>query len=83
MIFGVAYWMFPRHSRDRPRRSATLGWAAYALLNAGLLLRTAGEPLHAALPNGRWGALLALGALLQALAGAAFVLNTWSRVRGR
>lgn len=81
VIFGVAYWMFPRYSAERPRGSERLGWLAFVLLNAGLLLRVVGEPLHA-LGSGA-GGLLVASALLQLLAGWAFVLNTWPRVRER
>jgi hypothetical protein len=81
VIFGVAYWMFPRYSAAQPRGSEPLGWAAFALLNAGLLLRIAGEPLYRL---GRpAGAMLVASAVLQLLAGWAFVVNTWPRVRGR
>lgn len=74
MIFGVAHWMFPRHSRDRPLGSEALGWCAYVLLNAGLVLR-------AAHPAGVWGAALVISAAAQWGAAAAFAWNTWPRVR--
>lgn len=83
LIMGVAYWMFPKYSKARPRRSERLGWAAYALLNAGLLLRLVGEPLTAAQPESGAGWLLALSAAVQALAGWAFVVNTWARIKER
>jgi len=75
--------MFPKQSSDRPRGSETLGWATYGLLNAGLLLRAIGEPLAALQPSGAAGWLLAASALLQLLAGWAFVANTWGRVKER
>jgi heme/copper-type cytochrome/quinol oxidase subunit 1 len=81
VIFGVAYWMFPRYSPARPRGHERLGWAAFLLLNGGLLLRIVGEPYHALGQGG--GGLLVASALLQLLAGWAFVLNTWPRVRER
>jgi len=83
LIFGVVFWMFPKQSSDRPRGSETLGWATYGLLNAGLLLRAIGEPLAALQPSGAAGWLLAASALLQLLAGWAFVANTWGRVKER
>src|SRR5512139_1773908 len=62
MIFGVAHWMFPRASRERPRGEARLGWVAFAALNAGLTLRVVTEPFQ-------WqdsgGSALALAGLLQ------------------
>lgn len=81
LIFGVVYWMFPRYSKEKPRGSESLGWATYGLLNVGLVLRTFGEPLHVLQPAASWGWVLALSAVLQWLAGVAFVLNTWARVK--
>jgi hypothetical protein len=46
MIFGVAYWMFPKYSKETPRGSDRLATASYVCLNAGLLLRVLGEPAH-------------------------------------
>ena len=83
LILGVAYWMFPKYSRDLPRGSEALGWASYILLNAGLVLRVVSEPLNALAeaPGSFWGISLAVAALLQWLGGMAFVLNTWGRVK--
>jgi hypothetical protein len=83
LIFGVVFWMFPKQSTERPRGSGALGWATYGLLNLGLLLRAVGEPLAAVQPGGGAGWLLAASALLQLLAGWAFVANTWGRVKER
>lgn len=83
LIFGVVFWMFPKYSADRPRGSERLGWATYGLLNVGLLLRVAAEPWQRAAPGPLPGTLLALSALLQWLAGLAFVVNTWPRVKER
>ena len=83
MIFGVAYWMFPRFSRRRPRGSAALGWATYVLLNLGLLLRLAGEPAEILRSEAGLGWLLVGSATLQWLAAALFVANTWARVKER
>ncbi|MBK8989934.1 MAG: hypothetical protein IPM39_28370 [Chloroflexi bacterium] len=81
MIFGVIYWMFPIVSRAGPRGNAAVGWASFLLLNAGLLLRVMGEPLVSLHPEGWFGWLLALSALLQWLAGLLFVLLTWPRIK--
>ena len=83
LIIGVAYWMFPKYSREQPRRSETLGWVVFILLNAGLILRVIGEPLLALQPESGLGWLLVLSALCQLLAGWGFVLNTWARVKER
>ncbi|MDW8144739.1 MAG: hypothetical protein RMJ48_00320 [Roseiflexaceae bacterium] len=48
LIGGVALWMFPVRSRDRPRGDERLGWIAYGALNSGLFLRAVAEPAHAA-----------------------------------
>ena len=81
LIFGVAHWMFPRASAERPRGREGLVWAALLLLNAGLLVRLVSEPL-AALGHASAPALAASG-LLQFAAAACFTANTWPRVRGR
>lgn len=83
MIFGVAYWMFPRYSRERPRGSAALGWGTYGMLNLGLLLRLAGEPVEVLRLEAELGWLLVGSATLQWVAGALFVANTWGRVKER
>ena len=81
LIFGVAFWLFPRYSAARPRGSERLGWASFALLNIGLVLRIISEPL-AGLGHGV-GGLLVASAVTQFLAGMAFVANTWPRLRER
>lgn len=83
LICGVALWMFPPLSRERPRGDERLGWLTYAALNAGLLLRVIFEPLHTWLPRPWNGWPLALSALLQVLAIGAFVVAIWPRVKGR
>ena len=81
LIFGVAFWLFPKHSSALPRGSDRLGWTCFALLNFGLLLRVVAEPFQGL---GRpTGALLVISAVTQLLAGWAFVANTWPRVRER
>ncbi|HEY7636937.1 MAG TPA: hypothetical protein VH763_15415 [Gemmatimonadales bacterium] len=81
LIFGVAYWMFPRYSAEQPRGSERLGWAGLILLNTGLSLRIIAEPWYSVAGSG--GILLVASALLQLLAGWAFVANTWPRIRER
>uniref|UniRef100_A0A7C1JS19 Uncharacterized protein n=1 Tax=Caldilinea aerophila TaxID=133453 RepID=A0A7C1JS19_9CHLR len=81
LIVGVAYWMFPKWSRERPRGYDTLALATYWLLNAGLLLRVAAEPAQLVSAWPGWGWLVVLAALLQWLAGMTFVVNTWPRVK--
>ncbi len=90
LIFGVAYWMFPlaattrAPARPRPaerRGNERLGWAAFALLNAGLFLRAIGEPAVAVWPGSALGALLPLSAVAQVAAIALLVGFTWGRIR--
>lgn len=81
LIFGVAYWLFPRYSAERPRGSERLGWVSFVLLNAGLLLRIAGEPR--AVLGGEAATVLTASAVAQLCAAMAFVVNTWPRIRER
>jgi uncharacterized membrane protein len=83
LIFGIAFWLFPALSKSEPRGDERQAVATYWLLNSGLLLRVISEPLNAIQPLTLWGWLLALSALLQWLAGMAFVANTWARVKGK
>lgn len=81
LIIGVAYWMFPKFSREQPRGSAALAWSTYLLLNLGLLLRVVAEPIVTLQSSNFWGGLLVAAALLQWLAALTFVANTWPRIK--
>lgn len=81
LIIGVAYWMFPRFTRERPRGYDSLFWATYGLLNAGLILRVFAEPSMAVSAWEGWGTWLAVSALLQWLGGMSFVASIWPRVK--
>ncbi len=83
LIFGMLFWMLPKHSKEQPRGNEKLVWAAYILINVGLVLRIVGEPLNAVRSDLGLGWLLALSALLQLLGGWAFILNAWPRVKVR
>lgn len=83
MIFGVAFWMFPRASRERPRGSEMIVLATYITLNLGLLLRAAAEPAHAVSGGRASGSLLVASAALQWTAGLLFVIHIWGRVKER
>ncbi|HEU5012542.1 MAG TPA: hypothetical protein VFT66_08360 [Roseiflexaceae bacterium] len=83
LICGVALWMFPPFSREQPRGDERLGWATYALLNSGLLLRVVAEPLHAWQPAPWSGWALAISGVLQATSIWIFVAAIWPRVKGR
>jgi len=79
LIIGVAYWMFPKFSKENPRGSEKVAWAVFFLLNAGLLLRIWAEPQ--VMTGTKIGWMLALSAALQLIAGWLFVINTWVRVK--
>ncbi len=80
LIFGVAYWLFPRYSKESPYGHHHLVGAAWGLLNAGLILRIPSEPRAHIDP---WGSLLVASSLLQATAAALLVVYFWSRVKTR
>lgn len=81
MIFGIALWMFPKYTAENPRGHEWLGWATFALLNSGLILRAIFEPLNGISPTRLSNWMLVAAAILQWLSGVAFVANTWKRVR--
>jgi hypothetical protein len=83
LIYGVIYWMFPILSKENLRGDDRLAWAAWGLLNAGLLLRVVFEPWRSLDPQPFNGVLLTLSALLQVLAGWLIVIVCWPRVRER
>ncbi len=83
LIFGVVFWMFPKYSIERPRRSEALGWFTFIFLNLGLILRALAEPLTTLESGSFWKMILGLSALLQWLSGMAFVINSWGRVKER
>ncbi len=78
LIFGVAFWLFPRWSRERPHGPAWVMWLVYTLLNIGLLMRLVSEPYP--MMAGRQ-ALLTISALMQAVAGIAYAVYIWNRVK--
>ncbi len=83
IIIGVAYWMFPKMTKQIPRGSTPIAWGVFLLLNSGLILRVVGETLLIYQPSMVWGIALAISAVLQVLAGWLFIANTWTRVKER
>jgi hypothetical protein len=83
LIFGMLFWMLPKHSKEQPRGNEHLVWTAYFFINGGLVLRALSEPLVTLRPELGLGWLLALSALLQLLGGWAFLGNAWPRVKER
>ena len=81
LIFGVAYWMFPKYSMEHPHGNEALNWSAYLLLNIGLVIRIVCEPISSQTNGAPWGWLLVFSALLQWLGGLAFIISLWKRVK--
>jgi hypothetical protein len=79
VITGVAFWMFPRHRDHPPRGSAAPGWAAWGLLNLGLLTRVWGESWRLGAGGPLWP--LQLSALLQLAAACCIAWLLWPRIR--
>jgi hypothetical protein len=77
LIFGVAYWLFPRPSTEDWGSIAM--WGAYGILNAGLVLRLICEPTELTAPLRSWGLVLAAG--LQWGASLLLAGYFWRRVR--
>lgn len=80
LIFGVAHWMFPRPRAMASPWSTRLGWMTYAGLNLGLVLRALAESSPAA---GWQRPGFVTAAVLQLVAGWAFVVMIWPRLRER
>ncbi len=83
MIFGVAYWMFPKYAPPpaAPRGNNAVAVATFVLLNLGLLMRVVVEPVRAWRPDALPGWPLVVAAVAQWLAGLGFAANTWPRVK--
>lgn len=77
LIFGVAYWLFPKPSSEGGFHSVI--WVAYGALNLGLLLRLLSEPPLLPTPADSWGLVTSAG--LQWIAGLLFAGYFWQRVR--
>ena len=76
MIFGVAYWMFPRKQPLDLSQFDWLGWTCFATTNLGLVVRAIAEPYGM-----RTGMMVA--ALLQLAAVLAFTIQIWPRIAAK
>lgn len=83
VIFGVAYWFFPRVSKERPHGAPAPVATAYGLLNAGLIARTLAEPAVALGGGPALRALLVGAALAQTAAMLLMGVHLWTRARSR
>lgn len=80
LIFGVAYWMFPRFTpsrstMDKPRGFVRAAWVSLLLLNTGLVIYTCGEFFRAT------NTVRLVGRLVELAAIACFMVNLWPRVK--
>lgn len=80
LIFGVAYWMFPRFtpsrsSMDKPRGFVRAAWVSLLLLNLGLAIYTIGQFV------GPTNTVRLVGRLVELAAIASFMVNLWPRVK--
>jgi hypothetical protein len=80
LIFGVAFWLFPRASRERMRGHEGLIWLSFSALNAGLLLRIVGEPFDLGAAD---GPVLLVSAACHLVAALSFIANVWPRLKAR
>lgn len=73
LAMGVAYWIMPRF-RGTQRGNIALAWAAFALINVGVLAYSAGVWF-----GGGW--LVQGGRIVELLAAVAFGLHAWPRIK--
>jgi hypothetical protein len=72
---GTAFWILPRFRQGAERGREAPGWAAWGLINLGVVLAGFGGSLA-----GPGGWTLA-GRAAELMAAGAFVLQAWSRVK--
>ncbi|MFB6347093.1 MAG: hypothetical protein ABEK50_15325 [bacterium] len=79
LIFGVAYWMFPRFTPKetglRPRGFVRAAWGSLLLLNIGLVIFTTGQLVTDKL----WFRFL--GRSFEVIGTLAFFVNLWPRIK--
>jgi len=75
LTMGVAWWILPKYSRLPERGPAAPVWAAWLLLNAGVLLAGAGRSVGAS------DGLVMTGRAAELLAAVAFASAAWPRVK--
>ncbi len=83
MIFGVAFWLFPRSGRGQPIGPyPNLVAFSYVLLAAGTLIRAITEFFDLELTAHAWGYVRLGGATAQVAAIFIGIVALWSRIRG-
>jgi heme/copper-type cytochrome/quinol oxidase subunit 1 len=75
LAFGVAYWILPRFRSGPERGPEALGWAAFALVNLGILLVGLGRSVAG------WEMAALAGRGAEGLAALAFAAHAWPRVK--
>jgi cbb3-type cytochrome oxidase subunit 1 len=73
LALGVAFWILPRLTGSAPRGDERWSWAAFFLVNAGIMLNVIAPFTGSVLPG--------LSArILQAAGFAAFAIGNWKRI---
>ncbi len=75
LALGVSFWILPRFIHGPARGNEQLAWAAYLLINLGVLSAGAGQGLNA--PPG----LIVFGRVAEMLAALLFALQAWPRIK--
>ncbi|HQR17945.1 MAG TPA: hypothetical protein PK948_06225, partial [Gemmatimonadales bacterium] len=75
LAMGVAWWILPKYPRQPERGPAAPVWAAWLLLNGGVLLAGVGRSVGA--PD----AVVLTGRAAELLAAAAFAAAAWPRIK--
>ncbi|MCG2787378.1 MAG: cbb3-type cytochrome c oxidase subunit I [Anaerolineae bacterium] len=73
LALGVAFWILPRLGRDAPRGDERWSWAAFVLVNLGILISAASP--YAGLP---WLGMTAR--IIQFGGFGLFVIGNWQRI---
>lgn len=78
LVMAVAVWILPRaRLRSEPTGRTPFAWAAFALINVGVLLAATG-PIFTGTPADH---LMLAGRLAEIAAAGAFLVNVWTRIR--
>ncbi len=81
LIMAVAYWMFPRPTKDDIRYSPHLAEINYWLITSGTAIRSFAELVAIFAPSLFLNVTIVLGSFLQLVSGFLFIWNIWSRIR--
>jgi len=83
IIMGVSMWMFPGRIKEESFGNQKWAWLAFIFLNIGLWLRVFAEPLIYLSELRIWKVLLVISAVVQLIAVLCYVIEIWSRVKGK